>query len=62
MRETKQKLIEGKHFYWENGKFIFTELYHRQRGYCCGQGCLNCAYDPKHIKGNVKHKNNKNTE
>jgi len=27
-----------------------------KRGYCCGNGCLNCPYIPKHIK------NNKNLE
>ena len=21
---------------------------------CCGSGCLNCPYDPKHIKGSTK--------
>tara|TARA_B100000315_G_C14312974_1_gene467253 strand:+ start:550 stop:669 length:120 start_codon:yes stop_codon:yes gene_type:complete len=25
-----------------------------ERGYCCGSGCKNCPYDPKHIEGNTK--------
>ena len=25
-----------------------------QRGYCCGNGCLMCPYEPKHTKGNTK--------
>jgi hypothetical protein len=24
---------------------VFTELYHRNRGYCCGMGCQHCPYD-----------------
>ncbi len=31
---------------------VFTEKYHRERGYCCGNGCRHCAFFPKHIKGN----------
>jgi len=23
---------------------------------CCGRGCLNCPYDPKHIRGSEKIK------
>ena len=25
-------------------------------GKCCGNGCLNCPYEPKHTKGTVKIK------
>lgn len=25
-----------------------------KRGYCCGNGCLNCPYEPKHVKNNTK--------
>jgi hypothetical protein len=42
----------GRHYYLENGKVVFTELYHKQRGYCCGNGCLHCVFNPKHQKGN----------
>ncbi|WP_237563190.1 DUF5522 domain-containing protein [Algoriphagus kandeliae] len=23
---------------------VFTEKYHRKRGYCCGSGCKHCPY------------------
>ena len=36
--------IEGKHFYKENGYFVFTELYHFLKGTCCGNSCRHCAY------------------
>lgn len=40
------KLEEGKHFYFnEQGKMVFTAFYLKERGYCCGNGCLNCPYD-----------------
>ncbi|WP_448520080.1 cysteine-rich CWC family protein [Rhodoflexus sp.] len=36
--------IEGVHYYKENGYWVFTELYHFQRGYCCQSGCRHCVY------------------
>lgn len=43
---------QGKHYYLDNGKVVFTELYHKERGYCCGNGCKHCPYNPRHKKGN----------
>lgn len=40
----KEFLIEGEHYYTENGAWVFTELYHLQRGYCCKNGCRHCVY------------------
>ncbi|MFT3903595.1 MAG: cysteine-rich CWC family protein [Niabella sp.] len=37
-------LVEKLHYYWEGGLLVFTELYHLQKGYCCGNGCRHCAY------------------
>lgn len=44
--------VEKIHYYLDNGKIVFTEQYHIERGYCCGNKCRHCAYYPKHIKGN----------
>jgi hypothetical protein len=52
IKREKPKLLPS-HFYEENGRTVFTEEYHIDRGYCCGLGCLNCAYVPKHIKNNT---------
>lgn len=49
-------LIEGMHYYLEGNKVVFTELFHKQRGYCCGSGCKHCPFDPKHKKGNKEKK------
>ncbi len=40
----------------DNGKVVFTEQYHMKRGYCCGNGCRHCPYNPKHKKGSTKIK------
>lgn len=37
-------LREGEDYYFENGFMVFTELYHRKRGYCCKSGCRHCPY------------------
>jgi len=31
-----------------------SKEYLLNRGICCGSGCKNCPYYPKHIKGNLK--------
>ena len=36
------------------GYRIMTEFYLVKRGYCCSNGCKNCPYLPKAIKGNRK--------
>jgi hypothetical protein len=42
--------------YNENGRLVFTELYHLERGFCCGSGCRHCPYIPKWEKGSIKTK------
>ncbi len=31
-------------FYMENGCIVFTEQYHLNKGFCCGNGCRHCPY------------------
>ncbi len=46
--------VEGIDYYMsEKGYRIMTEKYLRERGWCCGNGCLHCPYDPKATKGNT---------
>ena len=66
----KNKLVEGIDFYYnEDGYMVLTTEYHLQRGYCCGNGCLNCPYEyaqvpePRKsylINQREKHANEKN--
>lgn len=37
----------------KDGYRIMTEYFLIKRGYCCGNGCLNCPYFPKATKGNT---------
>lgn len=39
------QLAEGIHFYYnKDGFIVFTEIYHLEKGFCCGLGCLHCPY------------------
>jgi hypothetical protein len=36
---------ESEDFYLdENGNTVFTEAYHKKRGYCCNSNCRHCPY------------------
>lgn len=35
---------EGRHYYMDNGLFVFTELFHVLKGNCCENGCRHCPY------------------
>ena len=50
---TRKEFIEGIHYYLEEGKVVFTPRYLTERGYCCGTGCRNCPYLPRHLKDNT---------
>ncbi|HPB05262.1 MAG TPA: DUF5522 domain-containing protein [Prolixibacteraceae bacterium] len=48
------ELKEGVDFYMNPKGFrVMTEMYLRNRGWCCGNGCTHCPYHPKAIKGNT---------
>ena len=31
-------------FYFEGPYLVFTEIYHRKRGFCCNSDCRHCPY------------------
>ena len=42
--------IEDIHYYFnENGLIVLTETYLRERGYCCGNGCIHCPYEYENV-------------
>lgn len=46
----KKQLVEGDDFYYnESGYMVFTKKFHLEKGYCCGNGCLNCPYDYENV-------------
>jgi len=50
----KLDFILNIHYYLENGRVVFTERYHKERGQCCLSSCRHCPFTPKHEKGNKK--------
>jgi hypothetical protein len=49
----KSKNLLPSFFYEENGRKVMTEEFHIQRGFCCGNKCRHCPYEPKYQKGNT---------
>jgi hypothetical protein len=37
-------LESGDYYFTPEGYLVFTEQYHRRRGYCCQSGCRHCPY------------------
>ncbi|MFQ3580998.1 MAG: DUF5522 domain-containing protein [Chloracidobacterium sp.] len=37
-------LLEGRDYYIEQGRYVFTAHYLLVRGQCCGSGCRHCPY------------------
>lgn len=47
-----RKLSEGEDYYLlPDGRLVFTAKYLLDRGYCCGNGCLNCPYEYRNVPG-----------
>ena len=42
-RETYPAL-DPEDYYFDGPYLVFTEAYHRKRGYCCGSNCRHCPY------------------
>jgi hypothetical protein len=42
---------EGKHYYLDGNRVIFTAFYLLERGFCCGSKCRHCPFDPPHNQG-----------
>lgn len=40
----EEEQSEDSDYYLENGYVVFTEIYHKKRGYCCGSGCRHCPF------------------
>ena len=46
----KRELSEDDDYYTnDEGLVVFTAQYLLDRGYCCGNGCVNCPYDYKAV-------------
>lgn len=45
MAKNKSTLTDKDFYYDSNGNMVFTESYHRKRGFCCKSGCRHCPFD-----------------
>jgi hypothetical protein len=36
--------LQPDDFYYEDGRMVMTETYHKRRGRCCNNGCRHCPY------------------
>jgi len=42
--------LDPKDYYInQEGLLVFTEHYHKKRGYCCGNACLHCPYNHENV-------------
>lgn len=51
--------ITDKDYYTEDGKIIFTAVYHLKRGYCCGNKCRHCPFTKPAVKGTTTLENDR---
>jgi 2-iminoacetate synthase ThiH len=47
--KSENELKQGEDFYFDSGFIVFTEKYHLNRGYCCGNGCRHCPFDYENV-------------
>ena len=45
----KNRMEEADYYYNADGYIVLTEKYHLERGYCCGNGCINCPFLYKNV-------------
>ena len=41
------ELMDGRDYYIEGGRWVFTAAYHLARGHCCESGCRHCPWRSK---------------
>ena len=39
-----------ENYYWENGCVVLTAKFLLDRGFCCGNNCRHCPYEPKWVR------------
>ena len=45
MFSKKDKMNKQDYYISQDGYIVFTEKYHRKRGYCCKNRCKHCPYE-----------------
>ncbi|MCB9080674.1 MAG: hypothetical protein H6555_03075 [Lewinellaceae bacterium] len=55
MKNSPPVLRPGIDFYLENGRYVFTALFLRERGFCCNSGCRHCPYPKEDNTVSAEH-------
>ena len=42
--QVADRIANQDYYINQNGLFVFTSEYHKKRGFCCKNNCLNCPY------------------
>jgi hypothetical protein len=50
----RNQLAKEDYYTSPDGYIVFTEVYHRKRGYCCKSGCKHCPYGYNGKTGTLK--------
>lgn len=45
----KQLIKDDDYYILPDGRYVFTEKYLVERGFCCGNSCRHCPYDYKNV-------------
>lgn len=53
VRELSRPKLLPSDYYYEQGRMVMTDSYHKRRGYCCGSYCRHCPYTKPTQKGNT---------
>lgn len=48
--DSDSKLLEQDYYFNDHGFMVFTENYHKKRGYCCKNICLHCPWNYRRDK------------
>lgn len=52
---SKRNQLNREDYYTSPGGYIvFTEVYHKKRGYCCKSGCKHCPYGYNGKTGSIQ--------
>ena len=55
----KKAAEQGDYYFNEQGLLVFTEAYHKKRGYCCGCACKHCPFQHVNVPKKSKDERRK---
>ena len=49
-KSKSQPLVLNEDYYIEDGRWVFTENFHKKRGHCCGSDCRHCPFEHVNVR------------